>query len=67
MPLQSVTIDEEAETITIVLGLEKKPKASTTGKSLIIASSGGRSVSTGVLVNAGGKDVQISAVAYIAK
>ena len=65
MSLLDMKIDEEAGTLTLVLGLEKKPRASTTGKSLIIATSGGGSVSTGQLVK--GKDVQVSATAYIAK
>ena len=64
MSLLSMKIDDRAETMTIVLSLEKKPKPSGSGKSLVIAASGG-SMSTGVLVD--GKDVHISAVAYTKK
>lgn len=64
MSLLSMKIDKVAETMTIVLGLEKMPKASKSGKSLVVADSGG-STSTGTLVK--GKDVYISAVAYIKK
>ena len=64
MSLLEMKIDEDAGTLTIVLGLGKKPKASKSGKSLVVVDSGG-STSTGVLVD--GKDVQISAVAFTKK
>jgi len=64
MSLQSVEIDKDAETLTIVLSLEKKPQVSKSGRSLVVASSGG-GISTGDLVD--GKIVRVSAVAYIPK
>ena len=75
MALLDVKIDEKAGTLIIILSLEKKPKASKSGKSLVVADSGGRE-STGILMDkqgrragkdSGGKDIQISAVAYIEK
>ena len=75
MSLLEMKIDEDAGTMTLVLSLEEKPKASKSGKSLVVADSGG-SASAGILMNKrgqraneskGGKEVFVSAVAYIEK
>jgi len=75
MPLLDMKVDKEAGTITLVLSLEKTLRPSKSGKTFVVAQSGG-TASTGVLMDrrgqlangtSGGKDVQVSAVAYIAK
>jgi len=75
MSLRELKIDVDAGTVTIVLNMEKKPRPSKTGKSLVIATSDG-CYGTGQLINKygkranegeGGKAVSISAVAYIEK
>ena len=66
MVLKSVVIDEDAQTLTIVLGLEKKPKLSSSGKTRIVADSGG-SVLAIPANSINGKSITVSAVAWIAK
>lgn len=61
MAVQSVKIDEKAKTLTITLDLDA-PKVSASGKSLVVASSRGNTV-TDAMVN--GKPVTVGVNAYI--
>lgn len=59
--LQKVTVDEQARTITIVLDLDK-PSPSTSGKTLVIASTHGNASSSAQF---DGKPIVIGCNAYI--
>ena len=72
MALLDMKVDEEAGTMTLVLSLEKNPGPSKSGKTLVVAQSGSIA-STGILMDRKGhrsnkgREVRVSAVAYIAK
>ena len=59
--LQSVTIDEAARTLTIVMDLDT-PRASASGKTLVVASTRGNARSEAVV---NGKPVTVGVNAYI--
>jgi hypothetical protein len=57
----NLTIDKKAGTVTIVMPLNAKPVASKSGKSLILASTGGNVI----LGTHGGKDVKVGLNVYV--
>jgi len=61
MAIQKVTIDKKAKTITVVLDLET-PRPSASGKTLVVASTRGNTVSD---AEVNGKPVVIGFNAYI--